>query len=183
MCENLRNLRIAFPVSNPAELRLKIMTDNVIAYEWHTVTKRVRSIFSVLFAIGCVWVAFHARTTTLVLISVAFAFAAIAAQVDQRVCIDMNAREVSKQITLGKIRLWSSRHSLNEFTGIGTYRLPAGTPQAPREHVHVGLRRSNGSIFAIRYFAARCAQPCPEAQAFAHQLAETTNLSCTEGHD
>jgi hypothetical protein len=125
-------------------------------------------------------VAFHAHTATFVLISVALAFGALAPQIEQRVRIDPVARDVSREITLGTACLWSSCGSLGDFSGIGAYRLPAGTPQAPADLVHVGLRRATGGILAIRYFTARRGQPCPEAEAFAHSLAKTTHLECHE---
>jgi hypothetical protein len=151
-------------------------TGSAISYKWHTVTKRDRYIISALSASACIWVAIHAHTTTLVLISVAFALGAVGPQIEQRVRIDLNSRGVSREITLWRLCLWSSRRSLDDFCGIGVYRLPSGTPQAPADLVHVGLRSSTGSILAIRYFTATRGQPCPEAQAFARSLEETTHL-------
>ena len=152
------------------------MNDIAISYEFHSVTKRTRYIISFLCAAACLWAGFHARTALLAFISVAFAFGAIAVQVDQRVCIDSSSREVFRQISLWGRRLWSSHRSLDDFTEVAAYRLPSGTPQAPADLVHVGLRRSTGSILAIRYFSTRRGQPCPEAEAFARGLEATTHL-------
>lgn len=129
---------------------------------------------------ACLWVAVHAHPPTLILVSIAFAFGAVALHVEQRVRIDPASRHVSREIVWGKICLRSSSHSLEDFSGIGAYRLTAGLPQAGTDLVHVGLRRSTGGILAIRYFTARRGQPCPEAEVFARSLEETTHLKFDE---
>ncbi len=152
------------------------MTD-ASTYEFHSVTKRSRHLISALCAVACLWSGWHARTPALAFICAAFAFAAVAVQIEQRVRIDPVSRDVARQLSLWGRSLWSSRHSLDDFTEVAAYRLPAGPPQAPADLVHIGLRRSTGSVLAIRYFHVRRGQPCPEAESFARILEATTHLS------
>ena len=156
------------------------MKDTALIFQFHTASKRGRSLISLLCAVACVWTAFHASTKTLALMSVPFAFGAVAARLDQQVRIDMTTRTVSRQITLWGLCLWDSHWRLGEFTGVATYRLPSGTPQSPGDLVHVGLRRSVGGVLAIRHFSSRRAQPCPEADAFARSLQDLTHLKFDE---
>src|ERR1043165_8960589 len=104
------------------------MKDTALTFQFHTTSKRARSFLSLLCAAACVWTALHAKTKTLAIISVAFAVAAVATQLDQQVRIDMATRTVSRQITLRGFCLWDSHWRLDAFTGIATYRLPAGSP-------------------------------------------------------
>ena len=152
------------------------MTNNTQSYEWHTESKRVRYAVSALLVLASIGVALHAHTTTLALVSVVFAVGALAPLIEQRVRIDPVARDVVRDIRLGRVCLWSSCRPLGDFTGIGAYRLPSGPPQACSDLVHVGLMRSTGSVLAIRYFNVRRGQPCPEADAFARSLGEMTRL-------
>lgn len=152
------------------------MTD-ASTYEFHSVTKRSRRLIFALCAVACVWSGWHARTPAMAFVCAAFGFAAVAAQVEQRVCIDPASRDVARQLSLWGRSLWSSHYSLDDFAEVAAYRLSAGPPQAPADLVHVGLRRSTGSVLAIRYFHARRGQPCPEAESFARILEATTHLS------
>lgn len=152
------------------------MTSAASSYEFHTVAKRTRLLVSALCAAACLGTAWHSLSGAARLIPVAFALAAVAVQVEQQVCIDSTARTVSRSITLWGRPLWSSRRPLDNFSAVAAYRLPCGPPQAPSELVHVGLRRSTGSILGIRYFGTPRSQPCPEAEAFARLLVLETQL-------
>jgi len=154
----------------------KSMTEQTLSYEWHPVTKPIRYGLSFLCAVACVWVAFHAKTPLLAGISSVFGLGAILALLNQRTSVDLASRSVSRELTLAGYRLRSSKWSLADFISVGAYRLPAGTPQAPADLVHVGLQRSSGSILALRYFRAGRGRPCPEADAFVRSLEETTQL-------
>lgn len=149
-------------------------------FYFHSEPKRTRILLSLLCAAAFGWTAFHATTLTLAVISIAFGFAALAAQLDQQVRIDMTASTVSREITLWGFCLWDSHWRLSEFTGVASYRTPSGTPQSPGQFVHVGLRRATGGVLAIRHFQSRRAQPCPEAEAFARSLEEITHLRNSE---
>jgi hypothetical protein len=145
--------------------------------EWHSMPRRTRYAISLVCAIASLWIVWHANSPLLAGIAAAFAFASVAALADQNITLDPTHRQVTREITLLGWRLRSTQWPLDQFTAIRAYRLPAGTPQAPAELCHVGLQRASGSIIAVRYFPTRRGAECPEAEAFARELAATTGLA------
>jgi hypothetical protein len=147
------------------------MEDVRISYPWHPVTKQVRHVMSFAFLLASVWMALHAHTTILVVLAIVFGMAAVAAQLDQSTTIDRGTGQVSRDLSLWGILMRRSNWPLRDFSGSGVYRLPAGSPQAPTDLVHVGLQRADGSIVAFRYFSVPKNQPCPAAEDFEKELA------------
>jgi hypothetical protein len=135
---------------------------------------------SLLLVAAATWSAWHAPSTTLRVVAAAFAAGAVAVQIDQRTGIAGTAGTVTREVTLWGRRLRATRWPLSDFDHVGAHRLPAGPPQAPRELVHVGLRRHTGGLLAFRYFSTGRGQPCPAAVEFARDLAEASRLPVGE---
>jgi hypothetical protein len=147
------------------------MENYCISYHWHPATNRGRHLMSLALLLACVWLALHANSAILAVLAFLFGLASIAVQLDQLTTVDQKAGKVCRGISLWGLPLRKTVWPLREFSGVGVYRVPAGSPQAPADLVHVGLQRTNGTIVAVRCFYSLRSQPCPAAEDFERQLA------------
>lgn len=155
----------------------RVMSDEPIVCEWHSVGKRTRFLLAAVCVLAGLWIAWHATTPSMVCLAAVFGLGALAVQADQQVSIAAGSHTVSRRISLWGRVLWSSSWPVADFTGVGSYRIPAGGRDHAHELVHVGLRRATGGVLAVRYFSVRRGEPCPEAEEYARDLEERIRLT------
>jgi len=153
------------------------MTPSPQDYPWHPQPPRWRYgmfVFLELIA-GAAWLGFRAEPSWWPRAIIgSIAFVAVGLVVEQQTRIDVTARTIVQEgRLLGRLRVWSFRHSLDEFTDVVLRRQrdPDGN-----DSVLVELRRHSGRNLAVRYFNAGQGKGCPEAEQAARSLAESTGL-------
>ena len=156
------------------------MSTGAITYSWHGASRKGRAWMSALCLIVSIYIACMAilrphhlgggRAAVLAVISALFFAASVGLQFERLVTINVEAGSVTRSMSLWGLSLWKSRWPLGAFTGVGVYRLKAGTPQSAMDLVYVGLRTVSGSTVAIRYFRTGRGQPSAPADAFANEL-------------
>lgn len=157
-----------------------LMPSEVITFNWHSASPRLRYIMASLAALASLWTAISAHSGWMWLFSAVFALGAVGVLADQRTHIDMQARTVSREgHLLGRLRLWHSLKPLDDFCAVGFQRMRAGA-RSPHDIVYVGLQKQSRKLMALRYFSVKRGLPSAEANAFARSLADTVHLELRE---